>query len=124
FGFVDRQSREQLLPATAAGALSLRLDRAVGQDISLFVDLMGSAGSAQLRLGGTGPVDFGYRAVLAGAGLAYGWRLGPVSLFTGPRVAALWLGRSFSLGVYSGTQDYLTLAPGWAGVVSWRVLGR
>ena len=69
-------------------------------------------------------MDFGYRAVLAGAGLARGWKVGPVALFTGPRVAALWLGRSFNLGLYQGTQDYLTLAPGWVGVASWRVLGR
>jgi hypothetical protein len=124
FGFIDRQSREQLLPATAVGAVSLRLDRALGDDFSFFADVMGSGGRAQLQLGATSPVDFGYRAVLAGGALTRAWRLGPVSLFTGPRVAALWLGRSFNLALYQGSQDYLTLAPGWVGAVSWRVLGR
>src|SRR5205814_1111629 len=82
FGFVDRQSREQLLPAAAAGSLCLRLDRVLGDDIALFADLMGSGGRAQLQLGAA-PVDFGYRALLAGAGLARGWKLGPVALYTG-----------------------------------------
>lgn len=123
FGFIDRQSREQLLPASGAGAVSLRLDRVLGDDFSLFADVMGAGGRAQLQLGGS-PVDFGYRAVLAGGALARAWRLGSISLFTGPRMAALWLGRSFNLALYQGSQDYLTLAPGWVGAASWRVWGR
>ena len=127
FGFLDRQSREQILPTSAAGAVSLRLDRVPAGDYSVFADLMGSTGRAQLhleRVPGGEAVDFGYRAVLAGAGVAHALRLGPVAIYTGPRVAVLWLGRSFDLALYQGNQDYLTLAPGWMAGASWRVLGR
>ena len=36
-------------------------------------------------------------------------------MFLGPRVAGLWLRRSFDLSAYRGNQDYFTVSPGVMG---------
>ena len=122
-GFLDRPSREGILPSAPAGGVQVRLDGLPGPDLSLLVDAAGSLGKAAILVdGATIPLD--YREVLLGVAVVKGWSLGPVVALTGPRVAALWLGRSFDLVTYRGTQDYLTVAPGWVAQVAVRPAGR
>ena len=61
-----------------------------------------------------------------GSGLGVGptWsfdtRAGFLGLSTGPRVAALWLQRSFRLELYQEEESYVSVWPGWMGAATWR----
>src|SRR5205823_2244823 len=104
-GFVDQQSRREVLPAAAVVGVALRLDSALGHGLSLLADVEGSTGNTSIDLGG-GAVPFHFSAVQTGAAAAWSWRLGPLTLLAGPRVAALWVQRSFALDAYSKAQSY------------------
>lgn len=119
--FMDARSRSELLPAMPLLTASLRLEHQPLQDFSLLVDLSGSQGRGELLLGPEARLPFGYSALSLGVAMPYMWQLERVSLYAGPRVAALWLRRSFHTEALSSNQDYLTLAPGAVGGVVWRL---
>lgn len=113
FGFVDAKSRAELLPAAPAVGVSVRFDRALLNRISFAVDVSGFGGqqSVQVTPGGD-PVPFQWASVLGGAAVLWTWEWRWVQLWAGPRVAGLWVQRSFSLQAYSGTQSAFSVTPG------------
>ncbi|MHB8879431.1 MAG: caspase family protein [Myxococcaceae bacterium] len=114
-GFLDARSRAEVLPAVPVLAVSLRLDGLISGRISLELDLAVSAGAGALSLAPGGAVPFRYSSVEVGAAAPLSWRLGRVTLLAGPRVAGLWLSRSFELEAYRAGQSYLTVSPGLMG---------
>ncbi len=110
--FVDQKSRSELLPATFCGGLSLRFDGAIAPRLALQLDLGAGAGRQMLRLG-SDQVPFSYRDLSLGASAPYTlFSRGAFTLHAGPRVAALWLQRSFDLDAFRSGQSYLTVSPG------------
>jgi Caspase domain len=113
FGFLDAVSQQELLPMAPAVGVSVRFERVLFGRISLEVDLSGFGGQGGLNLAPQSPqVPFGWSSFLGGVSLAYAWDWRWVSLFAGPRVAGLWVQRSFSLERYSATQSAFSLTPG------------
>lgn len=112
FGFLDAKSRDELLPLAMGLGLSLRFDGWLLPRLGLAIDLMASSGSQSLKLSETNVVPFTYRSLDVGVSFPYRWQFRQLSLFAGPRVAALWLQRSFQLDAYQGAQSYLTVSPG------------
>lgn len=110
-GFVDQQSRDQLFPAAPTIGVAYRADRVLLERVSMGVDLSGSSGPQQLQLAG-GPIPFTATSVLLGGSALYtvDWR--DLTFLIGPRVAALWVQRSFSLSAYSKAQTAFTITPG------------
>nr|WP_304503086.1 MULTISPECIES: caspase family protein [Myxococcaceae] len=125
FAFVDRHSREQLLPASPQLGVAFRWEHRPLEDFSLLLDVSAGTGSHALALDpGSAPVPFRYRTLSLGMAVPYTWRFERLSLFAGPRVAALSLQRSFQLEAYHGAQSYLTVSPGVVGGVVWRLTER
>ncbi|MFL5357899.1 caspase family protein [Archangium sp.] len=121
FSFVDARSRAELLPAAPELALVLRLEERPLPDLSLLLDVSGSRGRKELHLvPGTG-VPFTYTSLSLGAAVPYTWKWGRLSLYAGPRVAALLLQRSFQTEAFTGAQQYFTVSPGVVGGVVWRL---
>ncbi|WP_422723977.1 caspase family protein [Hyalangium rubrum] len=121
FSFVDASSRKELLPASPEVAVALRLEDRPLQDFSLLLDLSGSMGRRNLQLVPGTSVPFGYTRLSLGVGMPYLWRWERLSLYAGPRVAALYLRRSFDVEAFVGGQQYFTLSPGVVGGVVWRL---
>jgi hypothetical protein len=117
YGFVDQQSRSDVLPASPALGLSMRWDDVPLPRLSLLVDVEGSGGQQSLQPSPGNSVPFGYASFTAGTSAAYTLHWGRFALLAGPRVAALWLHRSFQLSAYQGAQDYFTVSPGIMGGV-------
>lgn len=111
-GFVDQRSRNEVAPASSGVALALRYDDTPLPRLQLVADLSLGGGKAELHLGGGNPVPFTYTQVTVGAAVPYTWRFGRFTLGLGPRVAALYVGRSFSLEQYQRAQQYLSVSPG------------
>ncbi len=113
--FLDPEGRStnEVLPATWLAGAAVRYDDFPIPQLSLWIDAAGSAGRSTLRLGEGPAVSFRYAAMTGGVSVPFGWQLGQVRLMTGPRVAALWLSRSFALSGYSAQQSYFTVTPGW-----------
>lgn len=118
FGFVDQKSRSEVLPATPLMGLSLRFDDLPLNDFSLWVDVGGSFGKQRLNFGPGAEVPFDYRNITAGVAMPWRFATGPVRLFVGPRVAGVYLQRSFHLDLVQGAQSYLTMSPGVMGGLS------
>ena len=53
--------------------------------------------------------------------MPYLWRWDRLTLYAGPRVAALYLRRSFDVEAFVGGQHYFTVSPGVVGGVVWRL---
>jgi hypothetical protein len=121
FSFVDGKSRNELLPASPEVALVLRLEDRPLRDFGLLLDVSGSRGQRSLELVPGSEVPFGYIRLSLGVGMPYLWRWDRLSLFAGPRVAALYLRRSFNVEAFSGGQEYFTVSPGVVGGVVWRL---
>ncbi|XXF80405.1 caspase family protein [Myxococcaceae bacterium GXIMD 01537] len=121
FSFADARSRAELLPATPQAALALRLEDRPMADWALLLDVSASTGRATLGLGPDSQTPFRYTTLSAGAALPYLWRWERLSLFAGPRVAALYLRRSFDVEAFAGGQEYLTVSPGVVGGVVWKL---
>ncbi|WP_414653989.1 caspase family protein [Hyalangium sp.] len=121
FSFVDGKSRSELLPASPEVALVLRLEDRPLQDFGLVVDVSGSRGRHTLRLAPGSEVPFGYTRLSLGVGVPYLWRWDRLSIYAGPRVAALYLRRSFNVEAFVGGQHYFTVSPGVVGGVVWRL---
>lgn len=112
-GFLDAGSRNQVMPTSPAAGLALRWADAPLKNFDLWVDAQGFGGGREISPVANASVPFRYRLLTVGVGAAYTWRFDRLSLYTGPRVAAVWLGRSFDLAAYSGAQSYFTASPGW-----------
>ncbi|QRK05121.1 caspase family protein [Archangium violaceum] len=121
FSFVDARSRAELLPASPELALVLRLEERPLPDLSLIFDVSGGRGRRSLDLGPDSQVPFLYTSLSLGAAVPYTWRWERLSLYAGPRVAALFLQRSFQTEVFTGAQQYFTFSPGVVGGVVWRL---
>ncbi|AKJ02295.1 peptidase C14 caspase catalytic subunit p20 [Archangium gephyra] len=121
FSFVDARSRNELLPASPELALVLRLEERPLPDLSLVFDLSGGRGRQNLHLAPGTSVPFTYTSLSMGAAVPYTWRWEHLSLYAGPRVAALFLQRSFQTEAFTGGQQYFTVSPGVVGGVVWRL---
>jgi hypothetical protein len=121
FTFADARSRNELLPMAPEAAVSLRLEDRPLQDFALLFDVGFSTGRQALQVAPGSEVPFGYTTLTAGAALPYLWRWERLTLFAGPRVAALYLGRSFDVEAFAGGQSFFTVSPGVVGGVVWRV---
>ncbi|KFA92103.1 caspase family protein [Archangium violaceum] len=121
FSFVDARSRNELLPASPELALVLRLEERPLPDLSLVFDLSGGRGRQHLHLVPGTSVPFTYTSLSMGAAVPYTWRWERLSLYAGPRVAALFLQRSFQTEAFTGGQQYFTVSPGVVGGVAWRL---
>ena len=111
FGFVDAASRAQLLPVAPAVGASVRFERVLLHRLTVEADVSGFAGQQALSLSGV-QVPFGWSSFLAGVSLAWQWDWRWVSVWVGPRVAGLWVQRSFSLDTYDKTQSAFSFTPG------------
>jgi hypothetical protein len=121
FSFVDARSRDELLPAAPELALVLRLEERPLPDLSLLFDMSGGRGHQRLHLVPGTSVPFTYTSLSLGAAVPYTWRWERLSLYAGPRVAALFLQRSFQTEAFTGGQQYFTFSPGVVGGVVWRL---
>jgi hypothetical protein len=121
FTFADARSRNELLPMAPEVAVSLRLEDKPLPDFALLFDVGFSTGRQKLRMAPGSEVPFGYTTVTTGLALPYLWRWDRLTLFAGPRVAALYLGRSFDVELFAGGQKFFTVSPGVVGGVVWRV---
>ncbi|MFP2960161.1 caspase domain-containing protein [Myxococcus sp. 1LA] len=121
FSFADARSRTELLPVSPEVALSLRLEDKPLQDFGLLFDVAFSTGQRHLRLTPGSEVPFRYTTVSAGAALPYLWRWERLTLFAGPRVAGLYLRRSFDVEAAAAGQRFFTVSPGVVGGIVWRV---
>jgi hypothetical protein len=121
FSFVDGKSRSELLPASPEVAMVLRLEDRPLQDFALLLDVGGSRGHHSLQLAPGSEVPFGYTRLSLGVGMPYLWRWDRLSFYAGPRVAALYLRRSFQVEAFAGGQQYFTVSPGVVGGVVWRL---
>jgi hypothetical protein len=72
----------------------------------------GFGGTQQLSIAGGAPIPFAWASVLVGASALVSWDWRWLSLFVGPRVAALWVQRSFNLEAYRGDQSAFSVTPG------------
>lgn len=124
FSFVDARSRAELLPASPELALVLRLEERPLPDLSLLFDVSGSRGRQELHLVPGSGVPFTYTSLSLGAAVPYTWKWERLSLYAGPRVAALLLQRSFQTEAFTGAQQYFTVSPGVVGGVVWRLSER
>ncbi len=111
FGFIDAASQQQLLPIAPAVGASVRFERVLVRRISLEIDLSGFGGKQALTLEGN-QVPFGWSSFLAGVSLAWQWDWRALSMWVGPRVAVLWVQRSFTFDTYDKTQSALSVTPG------------
>ncbi|WP_426753500.1 caspase family protein [Myxococcus sp. Y35] len=121
FSFVDARSRAELLPLSPEVALSLRLEDQPLQDFGLLFDVAFSTGRRALQLTPGSELPFRYTTFSVGTALPYLWRWNRLTLFAGPRVAGLYLRRSFDVDAASQGQRYFTVSPGVVGGVVWRV---
>lgn len=122
--FVDRTSRRELLPGALLFGVGARLERSLFESLDVWADAGVGQGNQTLNLRVGGRVPVRYRALSAGLGITHTWNFGPVGVSTGPRVAALWLQRSFSLDLFGGSDASFTVSPGWMGAVTWNLHGR
>lgn len=121
FTFADARSRKELLPLAPEVAVSLRLEDRPLRDFGLLFDVSFSTGRRALELQPDDEVPFRYTTFSAGMALPYLWRWERLTLFAGPRVAALYLGRSFEVDTFAGGQRFFTVSPGVVGGMVVRV---
>ncbi|NOK35115.1 caspase family protein, partial [Corallococcus exercitus] len=88
--------------------------------LDLWVDVAAGQGNQSLRLDPGGVVPVRHRTLLLGVALGPTWTWGRLGFSTGPRVAALWLQRSFQLELLDRDERYVTAWPGWMAAVSFR----
>lgn len=111
--FLDARSRSEVLPPGMLAGVTLRVDRVLTERLSLWVDVGAFRSSAALNLERGGRVPFVATRVRGAAAIAYTGELGRARLFTGPRVAVLWLNRSFDLKLLQSDERFVTATPGW-----------
>lgn len=111
FTFLDPKSRAELLPGGPSLGVSIRADHVFLRRIGLEADISGFGGIQQLDIGGA-PIPFAWASVQVGGSALVTWEWRWLSLWAGPRVAALWLSRSFNLQAYRASQSVFTVTPG------------
>lgn len=121
FTFADARSRKELLPLAPEVAVSLRLEDRPLRDFGLLFDVGFSTGRRALQLQPDDEIRFRYTTFSAGMALPYLWRWERLTLFAGPRVAALYLGRSFEVDTFDSGQRFFTVSPGVVGGMVVRV---
>nr|BDT37369.1 caspase family protein [Myxococcus sp. MH1] len=124
-GFLDARSRREVLPRTLMAGAGLRWHGLLLEErLDVGVDLAVGQGrqALQLELGGAVPVR--HRAVMLGLTVGPSWEWGRLGVSTGPRVAALWMERSFQLDLLKQDERYFTVWPGWMAGVSWKLGAR
>lgn len=119
--FLDRRNRSEVLPPVVLAGATLRWDAILLDRLDLRLDISASRGRYALHLQPGGEVPFQFRALMVGAALGPAWHLGPVELSTGPRVAGLWLSRSFQLDLHQAGDHYVSVWPGWTTGAAWRL---
>lgn len=113
FGFLGSLQREQLLPISPAVGVAVRFERVLLGRLTIEADLSGFGGRGALTLSPqAAAVPFGWSAVLGGVSLAWQWDFRWVSVWVGPRVAGLWVQRSFSQETYRKSQSAFSVTPG------------
>jgi hypothetical protein len=112
FSFIDQKSRTELLPAAPAVGGSLRVDHVLLRRVALEADISGFGGTQQVSIAGGAPLPFTWSAMVVGGSALVSWDWQWLTLFAGPRVAALWVQRSFNLDAYQGNQSALSITPG------------
>ena len=116
------KDRQELLPGALLVSGSVWFpELLLGQRLDLWVDAAAGQARHTLRLQPGGSVPVRQRTVMAGVAVGPTWSFGPVGLSTGPRLAALWMERAFTLELYPERERYLTAWPGWMAAVSLRV---
>ena len=119
---LSAQTRKELLPgALLAGGSVWLPELLLERRLDLWVDAAAGQASHTLLLQPGGSVPVRQRTVMVGVAVGPTWSFGPVGLSTGPRLAALWMERAFTLELYPERERYLTAWPGWMAAVSWRV---
>jgi hypothetical protein len=118
-GFLNQARRSDLFSPTATFGASFRFDRVLVKALSFELDLAGFSGRQTLVLAGQAPVPFVGSTLVGGVSGLYSWHWGPLRLMIGPRVAALWVQRSFSTDVYRQAQSAFSVTPGAAVGVVW-----
>ncbi len=124
-GFLDRRSREDVLPPVLGLGASLWLREWPGRGMALRLDLTGSAGRASYVSGGLS-TPYGYTAFTGGLALAWRFPVGPapgLALVAGPRLSAVYLSRRFEAALAPRSQSYLAITPGLLAGAEWD-LGR
>lgn len=113
YGFLDAATRAQLVPSAPSVGAGVRFDRVGLRQLSLEVDVSGWGGTQSVEPTPDAPaVPFQYASVLGGASVLFRWEPRIFSLRVGPRVAGLWVQRSFSLEAYAGNQAAFSVTPG------------
>jgi hypothetical protein len=112
FSFIDQKSRTELLPAAPAVGVAIRVDHVLLRRVALEADVSGFGGSTSVSIGGGAPLPFTWSSVLVGGTALFSWDWRWLSLWAGPRVAALIIQRSFALDAYQGNQLALSVTPG------------
>ncbi|WP_229908239.1 caspase family protein [Comamonas sp. JC664] len=121
-GFLDARSRREVLPRTLMTGAGVRWrGLLLEQRLDVGVDLAMGQGRQALRLDVGGTVPVRHRAVMLGVTVGPSWEWGRLGVSTGPRVAALWMERSFQLDLLNQDERYFTVWPGWMAGVSWRL---
>ena len=112
-------AREELLPgALMAGATVWFPHALLTGRLGLWVDAAAGGASHTLTLQPGGSVPMRQRTVTAGVAVSPSWNLGQVAFSTGPRMAGMWLERSFTQPLYSERERYFSVAPGWMAAFS------
>ncbi len=112
FSFIDQKSRTELLPAGPSVGAAMRFDHVLLRRIALEADVSGFGGTTSVSIAGGAPLPFTWTSVLLGGSALVAWDWRWLSLWAGPRVAALFIQRSFSLEAYKGNQFSTSVTPG------------
>lgn len=112
FSFIDATSRSELLPGGPSLGVSIRSDRLFLKRISVEADVSGFGGLSELSIDRGAPIPVAWGSLLVGASALVAWDWRWVSLWAGPRVAALWIHRSFNLEAYAKSQSAWSVTPG------------
>lgn len=111
FSFLDAKSRTEVLPPSAAVGVSIRADHVFFKRVALEADLSAFGGTQRLVLNSS-TIPFSYTSVLVGGSALVTWEWRWLALWAGPRVAGLWVQRSFNLEAYQGNQSAFSVTPG------------
>ncbi len=111
-GFFSGRTRSELIQPLFLAGLSGELSAILGGHLSLDV-LAGSLNNATVSLGEAGMVGYNMLQVQASLGIHWRLNLGPIGLFAGPRVAGIYLRRTFpeDQQLDGITQDHFGVSP-------------
>jgi hypothetical protein len=122
--FFEPSGATGLFPQATLAGLELASRDDLGHGLAWGLDLSLGGAQGTLRLEGLEPIGFRSTEVAAGASLWHDWRVGPVTLSAGGRVALIWLGRTFDQAEQLPPQYFFTATPGLTASASWRITDR